>query len=143
MIAIGSTGYTSTIVSGRKTPQRRPLAPFSVFAPEGKPAPVPVAETGPMNLLLLQEDEGKENARSDRQAEEWGWDILDVLKKVQVALLEGESPTRLLRLLGSMAESAPRAASPALTSAIRAIRVRAAVEAARTGRQLPLAADGD
>ncbi|NHO31047.1 flagellar assembly protein FliX [Acetobacter fallax] len=134
MSVISTINYVSRVVTSRKTRQRTTPTPFSVGqAGESGRSSAAGAVSG-TSLLGLQEEDGDDPQGNDRTAFNWGDDTLKTLRSVQVALLEGDSVTEALATLEGLCESAPLAASPGLISAIRSIRVRAAIEVAKARR---------
>lgn len=107
-------------------------------APAAAAAPVPV---GLHSLLAMQESEA--DAVQDRAAWRHAGAMLDDLSTMQRALLGGD-PGRASAALARLADATGRAtADPRLGAVVRAIAVRAAIEAARhSPRSLPPAVNG-
>lgn len=104
-----------------------PSAGFVV--PEGGAAPsAPVAPAALEGLVALQEA-GQQGVR-DREARRHGAAMLEVLRALQRALLEGAAPDALERLAG-LVRAAPSPEHPGLIQVQRLILQRAAVELAR------------
>ncbi len=103
-------------------------------------APAPVSEPAPVGLhglLALQEAEA--DAVQDRAARRHAGAMLDDLSSMQRALLGGDPDgTRAaLSRLADAARRGPAAADPRLGAVVRAIAVRAEIEAARHAPRQP------
>jgi hypothetical protein len=121
MFVPGVTRTVSTL-----TARAAGVGGFRLPDPSAPGAPVNVAALSSTMLLAAQEA-GQDVVR-DREARRQGQAVLADLRSLQVELLRGGTGLRLAEALDRpMAE----AADPALRSAIRSIRLRAAVEAAR------------
>ncbi|GEN63461.1 hypothetical protein AOE01nite_16850 [Acetobacter oeni] len=83
------------------------------------------------SLLGLQEESDSDFPHEDKVAFIWGDDTLKTLRAIQLALLEGRSANNILETLETMCRESPPTLNPGLTAAVRAIRVRAAVELAK------------
>ncbi len=109
-------------------------ADLHAFATASAAAPAPV---GLHTLLVLQEAEA--DAVQDRAARRHAGSMLTELSAVQHALLRGNAPgiSAALRRLSDLTRGSPAALDPRLAAVVRAIAMRAAVEAARHTPQPP------
>jgi len=128
-------GVAKTVQAGA-VPGRRRVAASRAFAlPEDAPAAGEAAVAGPaalQGLLALQEAAGEAPAAEaqDRAARRQGEAAMRDLTALQVALLSGR-PAAAAQL-AALASAGPQAADPGLAAVLGAIRLRAAVELART-----------
>ncbi len=127
--ALGQTASAALRSRGKAGP-----GGFRVLDEADAPASAAVSAPAPVSLhglLALQEAEG--DAVQDRAARRHAGAMLDDLSSVQRALLGGD-PDATAAALGRLADAArrgPAAADPRLGAVVRAIAIRAAIEAAR------------
>jgi len=128
-------GVAKTVQAGA-VPGRRRVAASRAFAlPEDAPAAGEAAVAGPAalhGLLALQEAAGEAPGAEaqDRAARHQGDAAMRDLTALQIALLSGR-PAAAAHL-AALASAGPQAADPGLAAVLGAIRLRAAVELART-----------
>lgn len=87
------------------------------------------ASVGLHGLLALQEAEA--GTVQDRAARRHAESLLDTLGLLQRGLLGGGTVTVALDRLATMAQAGPAACDPRLAAVVRAVTLRAAIEAAR------------
>lgn len=117
---------------------RRTSGPSRFHMPDSADLPVPSTEAtaalAPLGLhTLLAMQEADADAVQDRAARRHAGSMLTEMSAMQRALLQGDDAvlsTTLDRLAG-LARHAPAALDPRLAAVVRAIAIRAAVEAAR------------
>lgn len=133
---IGTIGYVSRRKPQTQVRQSKGLSAFSVPSEQEVVNEQPVTSVAAPCLLSLQESEPQIQPRSERQmVVEWGGEALEALKKLQVALLEGNAGTMtLLSELEEISERAPMAQIPAFRELATSIKVRVAIEAAKMKR---------
>ncbi|NHN87512.1 flagellar assembly protein FliX [Acetobacter conturbans] len=136
MSRIDSLGYVTRGRMPSKT--RSPSAksafslPREVEATESEIRPAAVSLT----LLSLQESSLAGDEKEHRETLAWGQAALDVLKKLQIALLDGRSsPEALLVELDGICRDMPPSGMNGIAAVANSIRVKLAVEAARIRRQ--------
>lgn len=121
---------------------RRAAGPggFRLLEEADPQAPAAVAGPAPMGLhglLALQEAEA--DAAQDRAARRHAGSMLEELSSMQRALLGGDpdGTAAALARLADAAQRGPAAADPRLGAVVRAIALRAAIEAARHAPRQP------
>lgn len=110
---------------------RAQTGPGFAVATEAAPAPASIATTAPVGLLALQTQ--ADPVMRDRAARRQGQAMLAALTALQKALLDGQEATAVEHL-AALAALAHDAADPALRGVLAAIRLRAAIELAKHGR---------
>lgn len=133
-------GVAKTVQAGAAPGRRRVAASRAFALPEDAPAAGEAAVAGPATLhglLALQEAAGEAPAAEaqDRAARRQGEAAMRDLTALQVALLSGRpaAAAHLAALASAgLASAGPQAADPGLAAVLGAIRLRAAVELART-----------
>jgi len=130
MISVGASRLPVTVqVRGRRIggftgfliPESGDAVPTGALAPP--------ASVGLHGLLVLQEAEA--GAVQDRAAERHAESLLNALGLLQRGLLGGGTASVALDRLATMAQAGPTACDPRLAAVVRAVTLRAAIEAAR------------
>lgn len=125
-------GLTPASALAATAPRRRVRQGGSGFdVPEGEDMP-PAAPAAPASALpgLLAMQEAAVAETGDRAAQRHAEAVVQELGSLQLALLRGQ-PGAAASRLASLARAAPHAFDPGLAALLRAVRLRAEVEAAR------------
>jgi hypothetical protein len=119
-----------TLAGFVRTPTRARGASAGFHVPDDAPVdtPAPIAAARPPSLLALQEADAE--PVQDREARRHGKAMLDVLTRLQQAILTGGGADTL-DSLANLVRAAPVPSDPRLAAVQRAVLVRAAVELAR------------
>lgn len=112
-------------------PRRRVRLGGGFDVPEGDDVPAPAA-AAPAHALsgLLAMQEAAATRTGDRAAQNHAETVMQELGSLQLEMLRGQAAGAASRLAG-LARATPHAFDPGLAAVLRAVRLRAEVEAAR------------